>query len=457
MRSYIAQELETVATDLTGRTYQQTTILNAKKLLAFCFTIGFGVPKDDNIAAKWLDALPSGEEENCTVISRLKSAAPLYHRDPRQADLWDWGHLHVLDFADYYQERGLSSRAEETYKREIQNLEEVWGEPHWLPQALRHRLGLILLGKEHWKEAGNSLRSLLLQQEKLLGSEDSRTIATTLALARTYREPESWWNAESIYSDLILKGEKIWSMEHPRLIELATQQVSLWKQLAIAHEKQEPGNPAIRRLLPQILEKAESFETLMLTMTKHIWGEDHPTTLLNMNNLVQTYTLRGRYEDAEALGLEVLYKCKETLPALDICTCWATVQLADVKIRQGHLTYAELLITELLVTMNEVIASENWGTRMSMVKLAMIYRDPGRLAKAERLILRVIQTELKMEDFDKDTMPERMEILMKLMRAQSHEEDALRVEEYITEMRDATYERNDADRLVEEELWNLQR
>ena len=52
-----------------------------------------------------------------------------------------------------------------------------------------------------------------------------------------------------------------------------------------------------------------------MEMTKKILGAEHPHTLTIMANLASTYPYQGRWNEAEKLGVQVMYMRKKLLGA----------------------------------------------------------------------------------------------------------------------------------------------
>lgn len=131
---------------------------------------------------------------------------------------------------------------------------------------------------------------------------------------------------------------------------------------------------------------------------------------------IDTYTLLHRYEHAERLEMIVLSSCIATLPAGHSYVYWATVQLAEVKLHQGHLILAEGFLP-LLSRVSMGWKAWQGAIRVAMVKLAVIYYDQGRVAEMNKLVLHVILSELNIHSFPKHIMPKRITMLSHVIQA----------------------------------------
>ena len=52
---------------------------------------------------------------------------------------------------------------------------------------------------------------------------------------------------------------------------------------------------------------------LVMETTKRVLGEEHPDSLMSMNNLASTYSNQGRWKEAEALEVLVMETRKRVL------------------------------------------------------------------------------------------------------------------------------------------------
>ena len=52
---------------------------------------------------------------------------------------------------------------------------------------------------------------------------------------------------------------------------------------------------------------------MVMETRKRVLGEEHPDTLVSMNNLVSTYWSQGRWKEAEMLGVLVMETRKRVL------------------------------------------------------------------------------------------------------------------------------------------------
>jgi hypothetical protein len=61
---------------------------------------------------------------------------------------------------------------------------------------------------------------------------------------------------------------------------------------------------------------------------RKLFGEEHPDTLVSMNNLASAYSDQGRWKEAEELALQVLEATKTVLGAEHLYTLSSMANLA---------------------------------------------------------------------------------------------------------------------------------
>ncbi|KAK2801756.1 hypothetical protein FQN51_005121 [Onygenales sp. PD_10] len=180
---------------------------------------------------------------------------------------------------------------------------------------------------------------------------------------------------------------------------------------------------------------AEELQHEALALAKRALTEDHPKTLISMDDLVQVYFNSGQYEKAERLGIEVVkrrakvlrQKHQDTLGSLDVL---AEIWLAQHKFKegeeyrkhvldmrtrfpgledrytlgsmdtlaliwcyQGQLNEAEGLYSLVVEVRKGVFGSDDLDTLSSMHELALTWRHQGRFVMAENLQREVLEAE----------------------------------------------------------------
>ncbi|KAK7002462.1 FabD/lysophospholipase-like protein [Favolaschia claudopus] len=136
---------------------------------------------------------------------------------------------------------------------------------------------------------------------------------------------------------------------------------------------------------------AEGLQVAVLDSRKRLLGEEHPDTLLSMDNLARTYSDQGRWSDAEGLQVAVLESRKQLLGEEHPDTLLSMNNLASTYSDQGRWTDAEEL-----EACKRLLGEEHPDTLTSMDNLACTYSDQGRWSDAEGLQVAVLESQKKL-------------------------------------------------------------
>jgi tetratricopeptide (TPR) repeat protein len=138
-------------------------------------------------------------------------------------------------------------------------------------------------------------------------------------------------------------------------------------------------------------EEAEALEVQVMQTTKRVLGDEHPDTLTSMANLASTYRKQGRWKEAEELNVQVMQARMRVLSDEHPDTLTSTANLALTYSDQGRWREAEDLEVQVMQTTKRVLGDEHPHTLTSMNNLASMYTDQGRWREAEELQVQVTQ------------------------------------------------------------------
>ncbi|KAF2809299.1 FabD/lysophospholipase-like protein [Mytilinidion resinicola] len=131
--------------------------------------------------------------------------------------------------------------------------------------------------------------------------------------------------------------------------------------------------------------EAEELQLQKLEITRRELGEDHPSTLISMNNLASTYTKQGQWKKAEELQVPVLKITKRELGEEHSLTLISMGNLALIYVEQDRCKEVEeSQVQELKITKRE-LGEDHPETLTSMNNLALMYAEQGRWKEAEEL------------------------------------------------------------------------
>jgi tetratricopeptide (TPR) repeat protein len=142
-------------------------------------------------------------------------------------------------------------------------------------------------------------------------------------------------------------------------------------------------------------EAGELFVRVMETR-KTVFGEEHPHTLISMNNLASSYRNQGRWKEAEELDVRVTETSSRVLGEEHPGTLASMTNLASTYRNQYRWEEAEELSVRVMEISLRVLGEEHPNTLTSIGNLASTYRNQGRWKEAEELSLRVIEIRKRM-------------------------------------------------------------
>ncbi|KAK7016820.1 hypothetical protein R3P38DRAFT_3561758 [Favolaschia claudopus] len=182
-----------------------------------------------------------------------------------------------------------------------------------------------------------------------------------------------WGDSDILYSTVLEARRRLLGEEHPDTL------LSM-NNLALTYGSQGRWTDA------------EGLQVSVLESWKRLLGEEHPDTLTSLNNLALTYRKQGRWSDAEDLQVAVLESRKKLLGKEHPDTLGSMHNLALTYRDQGRWTDAEGLQVSVLESWKRLLGKEHPHTLSSMHNLAMTYRDQGRWTDAEGFQVAVLES-----------------------------------------------------------------
>ncbi len=144
---------------------------------------------------------------------------------------------------------------------------------------------------------------------------------------------------------------------------------------------------AVADLLYYVAEykKAEALYEKSLKINVEVFGEGHPETAINYNNLALVYWSQGEYKKAEELYEKSLWINEKVLGEDHSNTITNCNNLALVYKNQGKYSEAEGLYKKVLQVGEKVIGTEHLNTAVGYNNLALVYISQGKYEQAEKL------------------------------------------------------------------------
>ena len=134
-------------------------------------------------------------------------------------------------------------------------------------------------------------------------------------------------------------------------------------------------------------DEAELLFIKTVKLKNEVLGEKHPSTLISINNLGRLYYSKRRYDKAEPIYLKALALSNEVLGDTHPDTLTSMSNLAELYRSQGRYDEAEPIYLKALALSNEVLGDTHPDTLISLNNLALLYISQGRYDEAEPLLL----------------------------------------------------------------------
>ncbi|RYP41484.1 hypothetical protein DL767_000989 [Monosporascus sp. MG133] len=136
---------------------------------------------------------------------------------------------------------------------------------------------------------------------------------------------------------------------------------------------------------------AEKMFKIAMEIKKRICGEEHPSTLTSMSNVVSAYMAQGQWEEAEKLSVQVIEMSKTKLGADDPSILPSMGNLASTFCNQGRWEEADKLCVQVMEMSKTKLGADHPGTLTSMNNLMWTYISQGRWEEAEKLGVQVME------------------------------------------------------------------
>jgi tetratricopeptide (TPR) repeat protein len=213
-------------------------------------------------------------------------------------------------------------------------------------------------------------------QEKLTevdGDDEEEQSGWKGTLASLYQDQGKYELAEPLFVSCLDTRKRVLGENHPSTL------VSV-NNLALLYRDQ--GK----------YELAEPLFVSCLDTSKRVLGENHPSTLASVNNLALLYRQQGKYELAEPLYVSCLDTRKRVLGENHPSTLASVNSLASLYQDQGKYELAEPLFVSCLDTSKRVLGENHPDTLIYVNNLALLYRDQGKYELVEPLFVSCLDT-----------------------------------------------------------------
>jgi serine/threonine protein kinase/Tfp pilus assembly protein PilF len=140
------------------------------------------------------------------------------------------------------------------------------------------------------------------------------------------------------------------------------------------------------------LEAAEAQLRSAVSTNRRVLGDDHPETLISINDLGLTLQDRGAWEESEALTVEGLEGCRRVLGNDHIETRTAASNYGQLLADTGRFAEAEVFSREAFESFRRFDGVEDPQTLTAQTNLGILLMRLGRVAESEEILRDSLKT-----------------------------------------------------------------
>jgi tetratricopeptide (TPR) repeat protein len=242
--------------------------------------------------------------------------------------------------------RGWVDTAEEMFRRALETREKALGRDHTSTLATVNELSLVYRDQGKLDKAQEMFWRVLEGHEKALGHDHTSTLATVNELGLVYRNQGKSDTAEEMFRRALEGREKALGCDHT--LTLATVH-----ELSLVYRDQGKSDTA-EEMFRRVLEGREK-----------ALGRDHTSTLATVNKLGLVYRDQGKLDKAAEMF-------------------WRVLEGHEKALGRDH--------TLTLSTVNrEALGRDYTSTLATVNELGIVYRNQGKLDKAEEMFRRALE------------------------------------------------------------------
>jgi serine/threonine protein kinase/tetratricopeptide (TPR) repeat protein len=285
------------------------------------------------------------------------------------------------------------------------------GEEH--PDTLASRLGIgKALGElQKLAEGEKTIRATLEAYRRVLGQDHLATLATIDALSLQLYYQGKYEECDAVSRDVLDRRRRVQGSDHvDTLNTLRDRGMYLMEQgkwadseavsREVADVQRRLADPAVAVTLANLgvaLQRqqkyavAEPYLREALEHHRRDKGEDHPSTITDVNNLAALLMDLSKLAEAEALASEALAKCRRVFGNEHSNTLKSMNVLGQVLYQQGKPTETEPYYREALETGRRVLGEDHPDTIIWTANLGTLLRLLGRWAESEAYLRTAVE------------------------------------------------------------------
>ncbi|KAK2836994.1 hypothetical protein FQN49_006514 [Arthroderma sp. PD_2] len=338
--------------------------------LAFCYSVGFGVSRNDLESAKWLELSGRNSAEleyEIDTAKGLESDIPT----GKLHDLFRKGLVTPMNLAQQHSSRRELDIAEVQYRRELSDISYTLSEGHPVALSLMTALSRVLASQRHTEEAADFLMQVIERGKEIYGSHHPEVVIPMVNLSSILQQHGQW----SLAQDLLLKAK---GSLHRMLGGNHHHTLKCTANLALTYKSQGRLNEA-KEILSELIEAEKA--TL---------GEEHKSTLVNTGNLASTLCNLDLWDEAAELQERVKDTRVRVLGREHPHTLASISNLAHIQRKMQNWGKAEELAYEVLEIRRRIQGQTHPDTLTSLTLISNLYIDQELWSKAEAVLREVI-------------------------------------------------------------------
>ncbi|KAF8470653.1 P-loop containing nucleoside triphosphate hydrolase protein [Kalaharituber pfeilii] len=223
----------------------------------------------------------------------------------------------------------------------------------------------------HYGKAEEMCTALLVANEKLLGTNHSKTLGTIHDMAGVYLDQGKYNQALELYQRALAGYEKSLGADHPSTLDTVG-------NMAIVYQKQGKYSQAL-----QLYQRA-------LAGYEKSLGADHPSALQTVQNMAIVYDIQGKYSQALELYQRALAGYEKSLGADHPSTLDTVQNMAIVYQNQGKYSQALELYQRALAGYEKSLGADHPSTLRTAHNMAIVYEKQGKYSQALELYQRAL-------------------------------------------------------------------
>jgi eukaryotic-like serine/threonine-protein kinase len=304
----------------------------------------------------------------------------------------------LFQVSDPSEARGSTLTAREILASGARRVESDLQDQPVVRARLEATIGTVYSSLGLYSDALPLLQRALQGQRRVLGDDNTETMATANSLANLHWYRQQYQEAEPLYLEVVQRRTRLMGSEHPETLRANFDLASLY-------------------VLQKRWDEAERLGRQTLEIQTRVLGSDHPDTLSSMNNVQALYYSQKRYAEAEGIATQVLDIRRRVLGPDHPNTITAKHNLATIYDQLGRYGEAEKLYGEALEERRRVQGREHAVTLRTLRLLGGMYIKMQRYREAEAALLEAQEGVIRSLGGANPETRSNIELLVKLYEA----------------------------------------